>query len=66
MNIKYLESVIRRRLCPACGAGMTREIARNVYQCDRTHCGETFDFSLLSESMINELLVIDAEKELQK
>ena len=56
MNIKHIDSVVRMKLCPACSAGMTREIDRSIYQCDRSNCGEIFDFSLLSDAMLHELL----------
>lgn len=56
MNVKHIESIIRFKICPACSVGMTREIGHRVYQCGHTRCGETFDFSHISDSMIYELL----------
>ena len=56
MNIKYIEMVARQKLCPVCSVGMTREIGPKLYQCDHSRCGETFDFSQLSDEMLRELL----------
>ena len=56
MNIKHIKSVVRMKVCPVCSSGMVKEICRKVYQCSRARCGETFDFSLLSDAMIDELL----------
>lgn len=61
MNIKHIESVVRRKICPVCSIGMTREIGSKVYQCSRARCGETFNFSLLSDAMILELLAKEQE-----
>lgn len=56
MNVHYIDSIIRLRICPKCRLGMTREVGNKLYQCDHTMCGEQYDFSLLSDSMIRELL----------
>jgi len=56
MNIKHIEAVVLRKLCPVCQTGMMQEIGRKIYQCSRVRCGETFDFSLLPDEMILELL----------
>lgn len=62
MNIQHIESVVRRNVCPVCSIGTTKEIGRNIYQCSRSRCGEIFNFSLLSDAMINELLKREGEQ----
>lgn len=61
MNLKYLDMAVRQKICPVCSAGMTREISPRIYQCSRSRCNETFDFSQLSDSMLRELLEKKAE-----
>lgn len=65
MNIKYLEMVVRDRVCPACSVGMTREVGPRIYQCDHTRCGERFDLSHLTDQMISDLLKKKAAGKLQ-
>ena len=66
MNIKHIESVVQKKLCPVCGNGMTREIEHKVYRCDHARCGETFNFSLLSDAMIQELLAKKRDSEMSR
>ena len=56
MDIRKIEAVVNRRICPKCELGMVRETEDRVYQCDHSQCGEVYDFSLLPEKMINMLL----------
>lgn len=61
MDIGKLDSIILRRLCPKCNLGRTRETVARVYVCDHSQCGEVFDFSVLTDSMLQ--LLLDTEKQ---
>ena len=56
MNLKHLDMAVRQKICPVCSAGMTQEISPRIYRCRRVRCGETFDFSQLTDAMLRELL----------
>ncbi len=56
MDIKKLHTIIRKNLCPRCNIGAARDTAGRVYVCDYAKCGEVFDFSFLSDTMIRRLL----------
>ena len=63
MNIKLIESVVRKRTCPVCETGMTLEVDRKIYKCSHARCGETFDFSLLTDLMMHELLEMEGKNQ---
>lgn len=56
MDLKKLETIVHVKCCPQCNVGMIKETAKRVYTCDYSKCGEVYDFSSLSESMIRALL----------
>ncbi|HWR71993.1 MAG TPA: hypothetical protein VN604_02380 [Nitrospirota bacterium] len=56
MDLKKLEAIIHVKRCPQCTIGSVKETATRVYTCDYPKCGEVYDFSSLSESMIRALL----------
>jgi len=56
MDLKKIEAIIKRKVCPKCELGMVRETEVRVYRCDHSQCGEVYDFSLLSEKMLDLLL----------
>ncbi len=56
MDLNRLEMIVVKKQCPKCDLGMVRETAARIYKCDRSQCGEIFDFSLLSDAMIDMLL----------
>ena len=56
MDLKKLETIIHIGCCPHCNTGVIKERAKRVYTCDHPECGEVYDFSSLSDSMILALL----------
>ncbi len=56
MDLKKLETIVHVKCCPQCNVGVVKETAKRVYTCDHPKCGEVYDFSSLSESMIQALL----------
>jgi hypothetical protein len=66
MNIKLIESVMRRKRYPKCTIGTTRELAKNVYRCDYSMCNETYDYSLLSDTTIEMLLAAPTGSDREK
>lgn len=56
MDLKKLETIVHVKCCPHCNIGAVKETAKRVYTCDYSKCGEVYDFSFLSESMLRELL----------
>lgn len=61
MDIGNLKSVILWKLCPTCTLGMVRETKDKVFTCSHSHCGAVFDFSVLSDTMIEMLLQREGE-----
>ncbi len=56
MDIGKLEAVIVQKICPTCALGMMRETENKVYRCSHSKCGAVFDFSPLTDGMIDMLL----------
>jgi len=56
MDIRKIDAVVNHKVCPKCERGLVRETEKRMYRCDYSHCGEVYDFSLLSEKMIGLLL----------
>jgi len=61
MDLKKIEAIVKRKVCPKCELGMVRETEDRLYRCDHSRCGEVYDLSLLTETMIVMLLNQDRE-----
>lgn len=61
MDLTKLDTIILQKRCPACNLGLVRETSARVYACDHAKCGEVYDFSVLTDSMLK--LLLDPEND---
>jgi hypothetical protein len=66
MNMKKIEMILLHKLCPKCNIGMVQETGSRVYTCLHSRCGEVFDFSIFSDTMIREIIEKCRREELLK
>jgi len=57
-----LKVILETRTCPKCEIGMVKEIRKGFYECERSLCGEIFDFSDYSDLSLPEVLTLIAKK----